>query len=58
MCAHHMPALASWCLALRQWRKNADPDATAAEQEAEASQLGAEVQVRGEYDGLVAAPPH
>ncbi len=28
-----------------------DPDAPAAEQEAEASQFGAEVKVPGEYDG-------
>ena len=32
-------------------RKYVDPDAPAAEQEAEASQLGAEVKVTGEYDG-------
>ena len=32
-------------------RKYVDPDAPAAEQEAEASQLGAEVKVTGKYDG-------
>src|SRR5512135_1210125 len=32
-------------------RKYADPDVSATEQEAEASQLGAEVKVTGEYDG-------
>ena len=32
-------------------RKYVDVDAAAAEQEAEASQLGAEVKVTGEYDG-------
>ena len=32
-------------------RKYVDPDAAVAEQEAEASRLGAEVKVTGEYDG-------
>ena len=32
-------------------RKYVDPDAPAAEQEAEASKFGAEVNVTGEYDG-------
>ena len=32
-------------------RKYVDSDAAAAEQEAEASQFGAEVKVPGEYDG-------
>ena len=32
-------------------RKYVDPDAAAAKQEAEASQLGAEIKVTGEYDG-------
>ena|SRR5271157_5891673 len=32
-------------------RKYVDPDVPATEQEAEASQLGAEVNVTGEYDG-------
>ena len=32
-------------------RKYVDPDAAAGEQEAEASQLRAEVKVTGEYDG-------
>jgi len=32
-------------------RKYVDPDATEAEQEAEASKLGAEVKVAGRYDG-------
>src|SRR4029079_9119629 len=34
-----------------KWRKYGDPDATEAEQEVEATKLGAEVKVSGDYDG-------